>query len=94
MAQSLISKRQNLATNAVIHATNLWNAYQGLLEVKRERAQLSQDFQDSDFADTALQHLTAGMVGTLLDFVVTDLDTWFQDPAHPNRVQLTLQVRE
>jgi hypothetical protein len=93
MAQDLINKRQNLATNTVTFATQLWDAYQALLEIKKERAQLAQDFLDSDFADTDLKHLTAGMIGSLLDFVVADLDTWFQDGAHPNRVQLTLQVR-
>lgn len=94
MAQSLVSKRRNIATNAAIHATTLWDSYQALQELKLERAKMEDgNFQQSDFDDTDLQHLSPGIIGGLFDFVLTDLKTWFEDAGHPERIERITQVR-
>jgi hypothetical protein len=51
------------------------------------------NFVQSDFDGTDLVHLTPAMIGGLFDFVLTDLKTWFDDPAHPERIDRITQVR-
>ena len=94
MAQSLVAKRRNIATNAVIHATALWDHYQALLELKTERSKMEDgNFAQSDFDGTDLVHLTPAMIGGLFDAVMTDLKTWFEDGTHPERIERITQVR-
>lgn len=94
MPQSLVSKRHNIATNAVIYATQLWDAYLGLQELKLERSKMEDgNFQQTDFDGTDLAHLTPAMIGALFDFVLADLKTWFEDVGHPERIERITQVR-
>jgi hypothetical protein len=94
MAQDITAKRQNVASRAVAAATQIVDALNVLLELKDERAQFNGDFQDSDFAGTALKQLTAAMVGTLFDFVVPSLQTNYLDAGNGGRnKQILLQVR-
>lgn len=94
MAQSLVNKRRNIATNAVNHATALWDHYQALQELKIERAKMEDgNFQQTDFDNTDLTHLTPAMLGGLFDFVLADLKTWFEDAGHAERIERITQVR-
>lgn len=94
MAQSLVDKRRNLATNVVIHATALWDNYLALQELKTERAKMEDgNFVQSDFDGTDLTHLTPGMIGNFIDTVLADLKTWFEDGTHPERIERITQVR-
>lgn len=96
MAQNLREKRKNIARNTIIYSTQLVDALHGLLDLKEERAKLSEDFLDTDFPDsTDLMHLTAGIIGTLFDFVVPSLSANYQDDASGNRnKQILLQIRK
>jgi len=94
MAQDLTAKRLNVASKAMTAATQLVDALNVLLELKEERAVFGGDFQDSDFASTALKHVTASMVGTLFDFVVPSLNTNYLDAGNSGRnKQILLQMR-
>ena len=76
MAQSLLDKRRNLATNAVIQATRLLDAARALADLAGEQDNTPGfSFEQSDFDGTDLQHLTPGLIGYLLDFVVPQLDS-------------------
>jgi hypothetical protein len=95
MAQSLVQKRRNLATNTIIHATQLWDAFQRLLDLKLERDNMEDgNWVQTDFDGTDLEHLTPAMIGGLYDFVLTDLTTWFNDGTHPERIDRITQVRK
>lgn len=95
MSQNLVPKRQNIARNAIDLSTQLVNAINGLLALKDERAKLGQDFQDTDFVGTGLEQCTAGMIGTLFDFVVPSLQTNYEDAGNGARnKQILLQVRK
>lgn len=73
MAQDLTKKRQNLATNTVAHATALLDAARALKHITEERTEAG-NFEQADFDGTDLEHLTPGMIGQVLDFVVPQLD--------------------
>lgn len=94
MSQNLRDKRQNITKNAIIYSTQLVDALNGLLELQAERALLAEDFQDTDFNDNGLNHITAGMIGNLFDFVTPSLAQNFMDDADGGRNrQILLQMR-
>lgn len=94
MAQDILAKRLNIAAKAVAASTQIVDALNTLLALKDERAKLTQDFQSADFDNSNLKHLTAGMIGTLFDFVVPSLETNYIDTANGERnKQILLQVR-
>lgn len=74
---SQTEKRRNIATNTVIAATALWDAFTALQELALERAQAG-NFEDADFAETDLIHLTPYLVGVTLDTLVPDLKTFLE----------------
>lgn len=92
MAQSLVNKRRNIATNAVIHATQLWDHLQALKGLALERAQAG-NFEQTDFDDTDLEHLTPFMIGSLLDTIIPGIAGYVEDSANPARRDILLQVR-
>lgn len=94
MAQDQSAKRLNIASGVVSAATDLWDAFQRLQELKLERSQAG-NFTDAELqaAGSDLRHLTAFLVGAFLDTVITDLNTWFTDGAHPERRDYILQLR-
>lgn len=95
MAQSLVNKRRNIATNAVIHATALWDNYKALVSLQEQRANMEDgNFVQTDFDGTDLEHLTPAMIGGLFDFVLTDLTAWFYDGTHPERIDRITQIRK
>lgn len=91
MAQSLVSKRRNIATRSVAAATQLWDAFETLQDIALERAQAG-NFLQTDFDGTDLEHLTPFMIGVLLDTIVADLNTWMV-AGSPVRRDVFLQVR-
>ena len=95
MGQDLVSKRQNIAVNAVIYSTQLIDGLRGLLALKEERGKLGLDFQDSDFENREdLKHITAPMLGTLFDFVIPNVEKNYLDSENSGRnQQILLQVR-
>jgi hypothetical protein len=85
MPVNLVTKRQNLAARMVLQAQALDAALDALLGLAAERANLTEDFQDSDFA-TALpvvilgvpvriDHLDSYSAGAILDFGFQPLHT-------------------
>lgn len=89
-----ISKRRNLAIKAVDAATQFVDSLNTLLELRQERSNLVDVFIDSDFATAELEHVDAGMLGVLFDFVVPNLETNYTDTANGGRnKQILLQVR-
>jgi hypothetical protein len=88
------AQRQNVASKAVVAATQLVDALNTLLALSDQRSKFVSPFVDADFAGTANTQLTAGMMGTLFDFVVPSLNTNYLDAANGNRnKQILLQVR-
>lgn len=71
MAQSPIEKRKSIARRTVVEAMKLWDAVTELAEIAEEKATAG-NFEDTDFVDGDLQHLTPFLVGTFLD---NDVDT-------------------
>lgn len=95
MSQDLVRKKQNLAASAIAYSTQLVDALNGLQALALERAVLGEDFQDSDFVTPDLGHLTAGIVGTLFDFVVPSLQANYEDNVNAGRNrQILLQMRK
>lgn len=85
--QDQTAKRLNIATRTVEAATRLWDAAQELKQVKAERA-VAGNFVDVEFENTDLKHLTAFMIGSLLDTHVPELLT-----AIEAKQQILLEVR-
>ena len=93
MAQDLTQKRRGLARAAEAASRQVVDGLRRLLAVREERAVLAVDFQDADFIGE-FAHLTPGMVGTLLDFVVPSLEVAYIDTANAGRnKQILLQMR-
>lgn len=88
-------KRQNLARKLIAAATALIDARTTLNESAEERIQAG-NFLDSDFSGVPdLQHLDAGMIGTLCDFVITSIEANIEDVVNGGRnKQILLQVRK
>ena len=63
MAQDLIDKRRNIATNTVIHATRLVDALRALDALQEEVAQVT--FVQSDFDGTSLKHLSPALMAAI-----------------------------
>lgn len=78
MAQDLVDKRRNVATNMMIEGTRLADAIVALQELQAEFAQCG-SFQQSDFDNTALKHLTPGILSAVFagNGVVDSLVAWF-----------------
>jgi hypothetical protein len=92
---NIVSQRQNVASNAVIAATKLLDAINALVALKAQRAAFESDFADSDFDGTSLQQLSAGLIGTLFDFVVPAFTTTLADAGNSGRNNQVLnQVRQ
>jgi hypothetical protein len=91
MAQSVVAKRRNIASNAVIQATVFYDALRALSDLSAERAELG-DFVQTDFDGTDLEHLTPFVVGSLLDIVVPAIRT-FVDVTDATRKHMLLQMR-
>lgn len=92
---NIVDQRRNVATNAVIQATKLLDALNALVALKAQRTFFESDFVDSDFDGTALQHLSAGIMGTFFDFVVPAFTTTLADAGNSGRNnQILNQVRQ
>jgi len=78
MAQDSVNKRKNIITNAVIHSERIVDALNALIQLKAERDDLDSPIIDSDCVN-GNSHLTAGIVGTLFDFVLPDLKATFDE---------------
>lgn len=89
-------KRRNIAEKTVTAATQFVDALNQLLELKEERAKLDGGFVDADFETDGLRHLSPGLVGTLFDFVVPDLQANYvdNDDNGGRNEQILLQVRK
>ncbi len=84
MAVDLIVKRQRIANTAVTSAMALLDSAAGLTFSRAEELQLSTGFQDSDFtSDTNLKHTTPAGVDAVLGDILTDLNTFLDDPIQP-----------
>lgn len=95
MSQDLKNKKKKIINSAIQSSMQLVDALNNLSNLKEERNKLSEDFQDTDFSDDELLHATAGMIGTLFDFVVPSLLTNYLDEANIGRnKQILLQVRK
>lgn len=92
MAQDQTAKRRNIATNAVIHATAVYDHLQALKQLTAERA-VAGNFVDADFDGTDLQHLTPFMIGSLLDTHAPAISNFLEDAGTPARKQVFLEVR-
>lgn len=77
-AEDLVAKRQNIATRSIAAATQLRDAIESLKLLKEERSTAG-NFDDTDFENSDLKHLTAYDIGALLDTVVPSFDTTLQD---------------
>lgn len=77
-AEDLVKKRQNIATNAVTYSTRLVDDLRALKALSEERAEAG-NFLDSDFVGTDLVHLSSYTIGVLLDVVIPDIDTTYQE---------------
>lgn len=64
VAQDLLAKRRNLASNTVIHATRLVDAILALDALQEEFAHVG-TFLQVDFDNTDLKHLTPGMLNAV-----------------------------
>jgi len=93
MPQDQTEKRRNIATNAVIHATALWDALVALEELTAERV-VAGNFVDTDFDGTDLVHLTPFMIGSLLDTHAPAIKAFVEDAGTPARRQVLLEVRK
>lgn len=77
MAQDLVQKRRNIATNTVIHATRIVDSLRALDALQEEAAIVT--FVQTDFDDTDLEHLTPNILaaiyggGGALDDMLTQL---------------------
>lgn len=90
-----VQKKLNLAQKSVLAAEDFIDALNVLKELSDERSKLPQDFQDSDFVGTEIPHLTAGILGTLFDFVVPSLAANYLDTANGERnKQILLQIKK
>ncbi len=74
MTQSLVQKRQNIASEAVVACKQLWEAMETLQDLQLQAVQAG-NFLDSDFANTSLPQLTGFMVGLMLTVVTPGLAT-------------------
>lgn len=74
-AENLTQKRIGIARRTKADVDAILAALNDLNQCKIERSQLSDgNFNDSEFTGD-LQHITAGMMGTMLDFVAPSLQT-------------------
>jgi len=98
MAQSLTAKRVAIAEATVAGATALLDAASGLAAQKIVRDQ-SGTLTDAELQAVAdLAHLTAFLLGTVLDNLTVDLNTWLlghvgDNVANPVRRDLLAQMR-
>lgn len=91
----IVDQRRNVASNAVIQATRLLDALNALSALKTQRSFFESDFVDTDFDGTALKQLSAGIMGTLFDFVVPAFTTTLADAGNGGRNnQILNQVRQ
>jgi len=91
-------QRQNVATQAVKCCMDLTDAIFNLRKLRDQKNEFISPFVDSDFESSptniGLSQCNAAMVGTLFDFVLPSLDTWFEDlPNGGRNQQITLQMR-
>lgn len=99
MAATLIEKRLRLARTAVISATAIYDAESALKSAAAEAAE-SGNFVDAElWAQSDLSHLTANLVGRVLQNMVTDFEAWLNgnesnNPGNPTRRSLLLQMRK
>src|SRR5262245_26058534 len=95
MAVDLVSKRQNLASQAVDASTKFTDALYLLQLLMDERAKLQEPFVDSDFAGVpGLKHLDAATLGVLFDFVMPSFLNCYEDTTNGGRnKQILMQVR-
>jgi len=98
MAQSLTAKRIEVAEATVASSTALFDAANGLAQAKIARDQSGAFTDDELQAVPDLAHLTAFLVGTVLDNLTTDLTTWLtghvgDNVANPIRRDLLVQMR-
>jgi hypothetical protein len=91
MAQDLVQKRRNLASNAVVHATRLADAIYALRQLKDEFAHVG-SYAQSDFDGTDLAHLTPGLMNAVFGGggVVDDFAANFDEAANKQNL---LQLR-
>lgn len=92
MAAVQTDKRRNIATNAIIHATALWDHLLALKALAEERA-VAGNFEDADFTGTDLKHVTPFAIGSLLDTIVPDIYDFITDAGTPARKTILLEVR-
>lgn len=93
MAQDNTQKRRQMAREAIIAATKLWDALQELAELKLERATAG-NFVDADFEAGELAHLTPFMIGSLIDTHAPDIKAFVEDAGAPARLDVILGVRQ
>ena len=92
-------QRKMVATQAVRAVTALADALYELVQLADQRARFISPFADSDFTSgnptsVDLSQLSAAMVGTLFDFVLPSLQTWYADTGNDRRnQQILLQMR-
>jgi len=79
MPQNVVNKRRNIATNAVIYATQLADAINGLKELQVERNEMGAGgaYEQADFDDTDLTHLTPYITEVLLGDVTNNFKATF-----------------
>jgi len=98
MPQSLTAKRLRVAGAAVSGATALYDAESGLKAAAAERAE-SGSFTDAELqAESGLAHLTAFLVGLVLDSLVPDIEAFLDgkvsnNASNPTRRSVLLQMR-
>lgn len=77
-------QRLDLATQAADACKQLLGAIHTLSNLAERRPFLG-NFADADFIGSALSYLDAATIGTLLDFVVPNLITNYNDAANAGR---------
>lgn len=77
-------QRLDLATQAAAACTALLDALHTLNDLAERRPFLG-NYADADFTGTNLSYLDAATIGTLFDFVVTNLMANYADAANSGR---------
>jgi hypothetical protein len=90
MAQNQVDKRRNLATNAITHATQLWDSLVALKEISDEAATAG-NFLQTDFDDTDLAHLTPASIGAWITIHAPAIYNFIYNDA--TRKQIILEIR-
>lgn len=95
MAGDFTVRRRDVALEASNACGKFVDALNALIELKDVRLQIG-DFVDADFTDQPdIQHISPGVIGTLFDFVVGDLQTAYIDAGNGNRARnILLQMRQ